>query len=127
MRYICFTKSAMIFPWNPFFDPLAKCLIFLKINRRLIQYHILLSLPFVYSENCFFVNCNCGLVLQKLYSRGGEIPNCRSSRPEVFCICSVPGPATLLKKRLWHSCFPVNFVKFLRIPFYIEHLWWLLL
>ena len=22
-----------------------------------------------------------------------------------------------LKKRLWHRCFPVNFVKFLRIPF----------
>ena len=27
-------------------------------------------------------------------------------------------PATLLKKRLWHRCFPVNFVKFLRTPFY---------
>ena len=26
--------------------------------------------------------------------------------------------ATLLKKRLWHSCFPVNFEKFLRTPFY---------
>ena len=33
--------------------------------------------------------------------------------------------ATLFKKRLWHRCFPVNFVKFLRTPFY-EHLWWLL-
>ena len=30
-------------------------------------------------------------------------------------------PATLLKKRLWHRCFPLNFVKFLRAPFYIEH------
>ena len=28
-----------------------------------------------------------------------------------------PGTATLLKKRLWHRCFPVNFAKFLRIPF----------
>ena len=27
------------------------------------------------------------------------------------------GPATLLKKRFWHRCFPVNFAKFLRIPF----------
>ena len=35
--------------------------------------------------------------------------------------------ATLFKKRLWHRCFPVNFVKFLRTPFFIEHLWWLLL
>ena len=26
-------------------------------------------------------------------------------------------PATLLKKRLWHKCFPVNFVKFQRTPF----------
>ena len=36
-------------------------------------------------------------------------------------------PATLFKKRLWHRGFPVNFVKFPRTPFYIEHLWWLLL
>ena len=35
--------------------------------------------------------------------------------------------ATLLKKRLWRKCFPVNFVKFLRTPFFIERLWWLLL
>ena len=26
-------------------------------------------------------------------------------------------PATLLKKRLWYRCFPVNFVKLLRKPF----------
>ena len=46
-------------------------------------------------------------------------------------------PETLLKKRLRHRCFPVNFVKFLRAPFlakgssgcfffsycYIPHLW----
>ena len=36
-------------------------------------------------------------------------------------------PATLLKKRLWHRCFPVNFVKFSRTPFSIEHVRWLLL
>ena len=36
-------------------------------------------------------------------------------------------PATLLKKRLWHWCFPVEFVKFLRTPFLTEHLQWLLL
>ena len=33
------------------------------------------------------------------------------------------GTASLLKKRLWHRCFPVKFVKFLRIPFFTEHLW----
>ena len=74
----------------------------------------------------------------------------RSSRPEVFCkkgalrnftkftgkhLCQslfsnkVAGlrPATLLKKRPWHRCFLMNFTKFLRTPFYIEHLWCLLL
>ena len=35
-------------------------------------------------------------------------------------------PATLLKKRLWYRCFPVYFAKFLRAPFLIEHLCWLL-
>ena len=33
----------------------------------------------------------------------------------------------LYKRRLWHRLFPVNFVKFLRTPFYIEHFWWQLL
>ena len=72
----------------------------------------------------------------------------RSSRPELFCkkgalrnfakftgkhLCQslfnkVIGlrPATLLKKRLWHRCFPKNFAKFLRTPFLTEHLQWLL-
>ena len=74
----------------------------------------------------------------------------RSSRQEVFCkkgvlrnfakftgkhLCqsllfnNVAGltPATFLKKRLWHRCFPVNFAKFLRAPFLTEHLRWMLL
>ena len=37
------------------------------------------------------------------------------------------GRATLLKKRLLHRCFPVNFAEFLRTPFFTEYLWWLLL
>ena len=36
-------------------------------------------------------------------------------------------PATLLKKKIWRWCFPVSFVKFLRTPFFTEHLRWLLL
>ena len=36
-------------------------------------------------------------------------------------------PTTLLRKRLWHRCFLMNFAKFLRTPLLIEHLWWLLL
>ena len=36
-------------------------------------------------------------------------------------------PATLLKKRLWHRRFLVNFAKFLGTPFDTENLRWLLL
>ena len=36
-------------------------------------------------------------------------------------------PATLLKNRLWHRCFPANLAKFLKTPFIFKHLWWLLL
>ena len=31
-------------------------------------------------------------------------------------------PVTLLKKRLWHTCFPVNFSEFLRTPSVTGHL-----
>ena len=70
----------------------------------------------------------------------------RSSRPDVLCKKTVLQnftkftgkhlcqslfaglrPANLLKKRLCQSCFPVNFLKFLRTSFHIKHLWWLLL
>ena len=30
-------------------------------------------------------------------------------------------PGTLLKKRFWHRCFPVNIAKFLRTLFFTEH------
>ena len=30
-------------------------------------------------------------------------------------------PTTLLKKRLWHRCFPVNFAILLRTRFFVEH------
>ena len=39
----------------------------------------------------------------------------------------VAGSSTLLKRGLWYRCFSVTFVKFLRTPFFLEHLWWLFL
>ena len=49
------------------------------------------------------------------------------ARLSFFNKVAILRPATLLKKRVWHRCFPVNFVKYLRTPFFEEHLWWLLL
>ena len=72
----------------------------------------------------------------------------RSSRPEIFCekmnvlqhlqentcvrfsfLIKLQAEAcrTLLKKRLWRSCSPVNFPNFLRTAVFIEHFWLLLL
>ena len=54
-----------------------------------------------------------------------------SSCPEVFCKKGVLrnfakfSCARNLKKSLWHSCFPVNFAKSLRTPFFTEPLRWL--
>ena len=36
-------------------------------------------------------------------------------------------PPMLLKKRLWHECFPVNFAKFSRAPIFMSPLRWLIL
>ena len=48
---------------------------------------------------------------------------------QVVFFNKVAGPerAALLKKRLRHSYFPVNFAKFLRASFLTKSLWWLLL
>ena len=62
----------------------------------------------------------------------------RSSRPDEFCKRGVlRNFAKLTRKHLrrlqlyykslWRRYFPVNFMKFLRTPIFIEHLWWLLL
>ena len=59
----------------------------------------------------------------------------RSSRSQIFFEININNfakfteniCATLLKKRLWHRRFPVNFAKFLTTLFFIEHLWWQLL
>ena len=40
----------------------------------------------------------------------------------VYRFLSFLEPAALLKEKLWHRCFPVNFVKFLRKPFLTVHL-----
>ena len=64
---------------------------FPELNRRLTLYHILLGLPFVYLENCFFVNCNCNLVLLKLRSKevGKALAVLSVARVLIFLSCIV--------------------------------------
>ena len=98
------------------------------------MFYTVVNTPLVLVES----KCNIIFLINSIY---------RSNRPEVFCkkdvlrnFAKFTGkhgfqslffaglrPATLLKERFWHRCFPVNFVKFLRTPFLKEHLWWLLL
>ena len=109
-----------------------------------------LLLNFQHMENfqliCIAIFMTKQTVLQNPNSESLDKIKIQKQPPEVFCEkrCSqkfhkihrhglffnkVAGlsSATLLKKRLWHRCFPANFVKFLRTPFYEEHFWWLLL
>ena len=51
----------------------------------------------------------------------------QNSQEKHLCQSLFNKVAGLLKRRIEHRCFPVNFAKFLRTPFFIEHLWWLLL
>ena len=46
----------------------------------------------------------------------------KNSHPKVLL-----GACNVIKTRLWHRCFPMNFVKFLTNTFFKEHLRWLLL
>ena len=80
------------------------------------------------------------IILCSLSAKLSPFTQVRSSLPEVFRKKGVLNveisqnsqentwarfqrPATLLKKGLWHRCFPVNFAKFLRTPFLREHLY----
>ena len=72
-------------------------------------------------DSIWFCSIFCGV-----YVPLTEAVDWRCSVKKVFLEIDLR-PATLLKKRLWHRCFLVNFAKFLRIPFVTEHLWWLLL
>ena len=108
-----------------------------------LLYNALIQSHFDYASSAWYPNLTLKMknTIQIKYSN-----KCKSSRLEIIrkkgvlrnftkftgkYMCQtlffnkVPGlrRATLLKKRLWHRCFPVNFVKFRRTPFLTEHLW----
>ena len=86
-----------------------------------------------YGKTAFFVSGTFTLHTYLKYEASFWIS--RSSRPECFVkavfleishtrkhLCQRQRSATLLKKRFWHRCFPVNFAKLLKTLFFTEHL-----
>ena len=83
------------------------------------------------SLKCYFCEHQNSLVAVKAEQSKEDIfldkgPNTEAVGRMCSLSCSLR-PSTLLKKRLWYRCLPVNFAKFLRTPFLIVHLRWLLL
>ena len=70
-------------------------------------------------------------VIQRCSVRKGVLTNFEKFLGKYLCqnllFNKVAGlrPATLLKRRLWNRCFPVNFSKFQITTFLTEHLQWL--
>ena len=58
-----------------------------------------------------------GAVCKKVFLEVSKIHRKRPVPESLFNKVASLRPATLLKKRLWHRCFPVTFVKFLTTPF----------
>ena len=52
-----------------------------------------------------------------------KTPKWRHLRSFGVFIVNFERPATLLKKSLWHWCFPANFKKISKNTFFTEHLW----
>ena len=118
-----------------------------KVNAILCSVCYYKVVPKYYQDYKYFKNCTkkqvskygACITLWRVTTFKFFLATNRSSRLEVFYKKSVlilqnwlPESlfnkvsglmsATLLKKRLWHRCFPVNFPKFLRTLILTEHL-----
>ena len=92
------------------------------INNRFMDFRIAMKYSWSLGQTLSYWS-----LLQKQSSRGF----CKKGVLEILWFSEVfrdyrKWLATLLKKRLWHRCFPVNFAKFSRRPFFTEQLRWLL-
>ena len=87
------------------------------LSNRTFMLHERFSI--IYNVEVVIQRCSVKMVFLEISHNSQENTCARD-----FFFDKVAGlrPAALLEKRLWHRCFPVNFVKFLRTPFYIEHL-----
>ena len=87
-------------------------------------------------QNIFldFISKTLHKKLQLLLSKSNLLRRTTRNCPQVFCqkrvlknFAKFTDPVTLLERRLQHWCYLLNSLKFLRTPFFIELLRWLLL
>ena len=77
-------------------------------TSQLIKVNEKLNIRF-FSQTCFGRPIRTRPLISPENSSAKSLFNCRLR------------PATLLKNKLWHRCFPVNFEEFLRTLFFTEH------
>ena len=104
---------------NQSIDLPFKCSVLFSLGEDwLLMGEIVFSVQKQFSEDV----CSVKKVFIKMLQNAQE-----NTCTRVFFECCRLRSAILLKKRPWHRCFPVNFAKFSRTSFFVEHLRWLLL
>ena len=91
-----------------------------RLTLRIVQMKILLS---VHCKSVYAEAATRGVLYKNVFLKTSQNSQQKNLCQGLF-FNKVAGlkPATLLKKILWHRCFPVNFVKCLRIRFLQAHL-----
>ena len=88
--------------------------------RRNFKIKQFLKLPKVSPYDSDYISINCRSSHRRCSIRKGALRNFAKFKGKHLyqsLFLRGLGSATLLKKRLWHRCFPVNFAKFLRTQF----------
>ena len=107
----------------------CKCCVLLGngIARAVSFYEFLVFLCQFVAKSISFGSSHQSCSVEKVFLESLQNPQKTTCGRVPFIKVANLKPATLLKKRLWHRPFPVNFVKYIRTPYFTEHLWWLLL
>ena len=100
---------------NKSFNVIKVTLLF-HISKHILLLHVIIlqRMYCLQSSKAFVWSCSAKRVFLNV-SQNSHESTCFKS----LILNKVSGlrPATLLKKRVWHSYFPINFAKFLRTPF----------
>ena len=123
-------RSVYTYIWYIHYRPISSGVEILRSGDRKdnidAPYHFFLSLGCCLTTWIYYKQKQPPEVFFKI-SQNSQENTCALCQSLFFNNVAGLMPANLLKKILWHRCFPVNFAKFWRTPFFMEHLRWLLL